>query len=169
MTSVQLVADTNVVSYMFEESPLGFSYEELIDRRRVGLTGHSIAELRAGAVIARWGTRQLDKHLRFLEQFEHVPSSKGMAEVCGALRGLRRQIGEPIDWADAWAAACALWHDVPLVTHDRDHQGIPGLRVVTLHEQWRIGEETFGSFTGCGLWLGEDLSWRRAPGVSRSC
>jgi hypothetical protein len=37
------------------------------------------------------------------------------------------------------AAACALWFDIPLVTQDRDLEGIPGLRVLTLHDEWRIG------------------------------
>jgi hypothetical protein len=57
MTSVQLIADTNVVSYIYAESTLGRAYEDLIDHRQVGLTGHTIAELRAGSVIGRWGER----------------------------------------------------------------------------------------------------------------
>jgi hypothetical protein len=39
MISVPLVADTNVISYMFERSPLGVAYRDLIDGRRVGFTG----------------------------------------------------------------------------------------------------------------------------------
>jgi hypothetical protein len=39
----------------FHESLLGVEYEELIGSQSVGVTGHSIAELRAGAVMARWG------------------------------------------------------------------------------------------------------------------
>ncbi len=157
MSPVQLVADTNVVSYLFHESSLGLAYRELVGSRRVGITGHSIAELRAGAVIARWGERRLKEQLRFLEQLTHVPDTKEMAEVCGALRGERSRIGQPIDWPDAWAAACALWLDVPLVTHDRDLEGIPGLRVLTVHREWRVREEAFGAFgsgsLSCGLWL----------------
>ena len=64
MRPVQLVADTSVVSYMFNQSPLGAAYEELIGSRNVGITGHSIAELRAGAVMARWGERRQGEHLR---------------------------------------------------------------------------------------------------------
>ena len=144
MTSVQLISDTNVISYIHAASPLGLAYRDLIDHRDVGLSGHTIAELRAGPVIGRWGERRLNRYLQFLEEFTHVPCTREMAEVCGAIRGMRRRIGEPIDWADAWAAACALWLDVPLVTHDRDLEGIPDLRVITVHDEWRISEETIG-------------------------
>ena len=155
MTVVQLIADTNVVSYLYEKSPLGTAYGDLIDDRRVGVTGHTLAELRAGTVIARWGERRLNEYAQFLERFAHVPCTRGMAELCGVLRGHRRCIGEPIDWADAWAAACALWLDVPLVTHDKGLQGIPALRVLTVHHGWRVGEETMAEVVASGLWIGE--------------
>jgi predicted nucleic acid-binding protein len=162
MSPAQLVADTNVVSYLFNKSPLGFAYAELIGSRSVGITGLSIAELRAGAVIAKWGERKLTEQSCFLERLIHVPDTAWMAEVCGALRGLRTRTGRPIDWPDAWAAACALWLDVPLVTHDRDLEGIPGLRVLTLHREWRVREEAFGALGGGSLWLGEGASLREA-------
>jgi predicted nucleic acid-binding protein len=155
MTSVQLIADTNVVSYIYAESTLGRAYEDLIDHRKVGLTGHTIAELRAGSAIGRWGERRLKEYLQFLEEFHHVPSDREMAELCGEIRGMRRRIGEPIDWADAWAAACALWLDVPLVTHDRDLEGIPDLRVITVHDEWRVGEAAMGEAVPSGIWIGQ--------------
>ena len=158
MTPVQLIADTNVISYMSGTSPLGTAYSDLIDGRRIGLTGHTLAELRAGSVIGRWGERRLNEYLGFLEQFTHVPCTRGMAEVCGALRGVRRHVGDPIDWADAWAATCALWLEVPLVTHDRDLEGIPDLRVITVHDGWRVGEERMGYVASSGSWLGESNS-----------
>jgi predicted nucleic acid-binding protein len=160
MISVPLVADTNVISYMFERSPLGVAYRDLIDGRRVGFTGHTLAELRAGTVMNKWGERRLNAYIQWLEQFNHVPCTRGMAEICGAIRGLRSNIGEPIDWADAWAAACALWLDVPLVTHDKDLQGIRDLRVLTVHDKWRIGEETMGEAAPSGIWMGESARAR---------
>jgi predicted nucleic acid-binding protein len=158
MRPVQLVADTNVLSYIFNRSALGFAYEELIGSRNVGITGHTIAELRAGVVMAQWGERRLAEHLRFLDQFSHVADTREMAEVCGALRAVRSRVGEPIEWADAWAAACAIWLDVPLVTHDRDHEGIPGLRVLTAHDEWCVREIDRGAFGSGPLLLSESPS-----------
>lgn len=160
MISVQLIADTNVISYIYAESSLGLAYMDLIDQREVGMTGHTIAELRAGAIIGRWGEQRLKEYLRFLEQFSHVPCTRGMSEVCGGIRAARRGIGKPIGWADAWAAACAPWLDLPLVTHDRDLEGIPDLRVLTLHDQWRVGEETMGDAAPSGIWTGQSARAR---------
>jgi predicted nucleic acid-binding protein len=134
----------------------------LIEEREVGLTGHSFAELRAGPVIGRWGERRLNEYLQFLRRFTHVPCTREMAEVCGVIRGVRRTIGKPIEWADAWVAACALWLDVPLVTHDKDLEGIPGLRVLTVHDEWRVGEETMVDVAPRGMWTGESPgAWLR--------
>jgi hypothetical protein len=33
---------------------------------------------------------------------------------------------------DGWIAATAIAHGLPLVTQDRDYDGVPGLDVVTL-------------------------------------
>jgi predicted nucleic acid-binding protein len=155
MNAAQVIADTNVVSYAFRGTPLGRAYLQLIGERRIGVTGMCLAELRAGALIGRWGERKVTELLRFIERFTHVLELEGVAEVCGALRGIREQIGRPIDLPDAWAAACALWLDVPLVTHDRDLEGIPGLRVLTLHDSWRIGENAADAGTSAGIWLRE--------------
>jgi predicted nucleic acid-binding protein len=156
VSAVQVIADTNVVSYLFQNSALGLAYRQLIGVRKMGITGHSIAEIRAGAEMALWGKRRLNEQLRFLDEFSHVPDTREMAEVCGALRGVRSRVGCPIEWADAWAAACALWLDVPLVTHDRDLEGVPGLRVMTVHREWCIREAACGASERGGLFLGED-------------
>jgi predicted nucleic acid-binding protein len=154
MSDVQLIADTNVVSYAFRGGPLGRAYVELMGDRVIGVTGMCLAEMRAGAILGRWDERKTDELIHFVRQFTHVLELEGVAEVCGALRGVREQIGRPIDLPDAWAAACALWLDIPLVTHDRDLEGIPDLRVLTLHDNWRVGEESLCPDGSTGLWIG---------------
>lgn len=156
MKHVQLIADTNVLSYIFRRSSLGLEYEELIGRRHVGVTGCSVAELRRGAALARWGERKLQEQCRFLDQFTHVPDTREMAELCGAIHATRYRIGEPIDWPDAWVAAAALWLDVPLVTHDRDLEGIVGLRVLTAHKDWCIREMECDAYESPSLWMGDN-------------
>jgi predicted nucleic acid-binding protein len=155
MSTVEVVADTCVVSYIFNKSELGRAYEDLIGFRRVGITGQSIAELGVGVLRAHWGERRLAEHSRFLERFTHVPDTRAMAEVCGGIRAMRFAIGEPIEWADAWPAACAMCLDVPLVTHETDHQRIEGLRVLTLHNEWQVRETDRGAFDGGPLLLRE--------------
>lgn len=39
---------------------------------------------------------------------------------------------EPIQTADGWVAATALLHDIPVVTHNRNHfVGVDGLAVIS--------------------------------------
>ena len=46
--------------------------------------------------------------------------------------GVRAIKGHPINAGDAWIAATALRHDLPLVTHNRsDFEHIPGLAVIS--------------------------------------
>lgn len=97
MSAVELVADTSVFSYVFNEVPLGRAYEDLIGSRSVGIAGQSIAELRTGVVMARWGERRLAEHSRFLDKFTHVPDTRAMSELCGRIRATRFHIGEPIE------------------------------------------------------------------------
>jgi predicted nucleic acid-binding protein len=165
MIAVELVADTNVLSYLFRQSSLGVSYRCLIGERPVGVTGLTLAEIHFGAAIGGWGRRKIEELKSFLNRFTHVPDTEEIAEICGHVRAQHERVGRAISWPDACAAASALWLQVPLVTHDRDHEGIPGLQVLTLHDDWRIGEEhalcdeEHGAITalrgGGPLWLGE--------------
>jgi len=168
MKEVQLIADTNVVSYLLKRSPLGIEYEALIASRHVGVTGCCIAELRRGAELARWGERRLQEQRRLLDEFSHVPDTQGMAELCGVIHAARCRAGEPIDWPDAWAAAAALWLDVPLVTHDRDLEGIVGLRVLTAHKVWSVRETDRGASESGPLWMGESSPSSRYLGAGDS-
>jgi predicted nucleic acid-binding protein len=157
MKDVELIADTNGISYLFRRCSLGLAYEELIASRHLGITGCTIAEIRRGATLARWGERKLQEQLRFLDQFSHVPDTREMAELCGSLHAARRISGTPIDWPDAWSVACALWLDVPLVTHDRDLERIPGLRVVTAHKEWCVRDRRYRAIEREPLWMRESL------------
>lgn len=73
-----------------------------------------------------------------------LPTSIEIAKICGLVRAIRRKMGRTMELPDAWNAATALWHEIPLVTHDRDLEGIPGLRVLTLHDDWQVREPRIG-------------------------
>jgi tRNA(fMet)-specific endonuclease VapC len=178
MALIKLVADTNTISYMFKRNALGETYRQLIDDRPTGVTLLSIAELRAGVERDDWGPRKRAKLHRFLNRFFLVDVNTEIAEVCGGILGQCIKIGRAMTLPDAWAAATAMCFDVPLVTHDRDVEGVPGLRVVTAHERWRVCEEGIAGAESSPLWLGEsrhdpevlgsiDVEW--GPRGLRSC
>jgi tRNA(fMet)-specific endonuclease VapC len=138
---VELVVDTNVVSYIARSSRVGLEYEALIAERRAGVTLLTLMELHYGVTLENWSRQKIEWLDRKLQEFIEIDASSVTAELCGSLRAQRRLTGRPIDIPDAWNAATAIWLGVPLVTHDRDLEGIPGLQVITLHDSWRVGED----------------------------
>ena len=155
MRKVELVADGDVISYMYKRTPLGDAYTELMASQITGITLLAVSESRQGVVYGNWGMKRLQTLDTFLSRFVLLESSSEIANVCGGLLGRCKQIGRALSWPDAWAAATAIWLDVPLVTHDRDLEKVPGLKVLTLHEQWEMREEGIGVRVGGPLWLGE--------------
>src|SRR5262245_5581515 len=131
MTAAQIVVDTNVVSYLFRNGSLGFEYRYLISGQPAGITVLTLEELYYGADCAGWGERKRRQLEEFLADFLVVATRPEIARVCGYIRAVRGRLGRPIDLPDAWLAATALWYQIPVVTHDRDLEGIPGLDVVT--------------------------------------
>ena len=155
MSAIELVVDEDVVSFMFRRRALGNAYSQLIGPCRTGITWLTIAESRQGIVYRNWGSPRIAALDAFLSRFFVVRANSEIANICGGLLGRAKQIGRVISWPDAWAAATAIWLDVPLVTHDRDLEKIPGLRVLTMHADWQVREEGAWSAHSKGVWLGE--------------
>ena len=152
MTQVVMVVDTNVVSYIFKGTALGRDYANLINGRPAGITLLSLAELHAGVVRGDWGHERVQRLDAVVSRFAAIPGNSEVANLCGVLLGRCQDVGRAMDWPDAWAAATAIWLDVPLVTHDRDLEGIPGLRVLTLHQEWCVRDASApaSAYLQCG-------------------
>ena len=61
-----------------------------------------------------------------------IPYDHEIARCYGRLVAERKHNGKPIAPNDAWIAACAVRHAVPLVTHNaKDFMGITALDVIT--------------------------------------
>jgi predicted nucleic acid-binding protein len=155
MAHVELIADTDVVSYMCRRDARGRAFSDLIGERHTGITLLSIAESRKGAVYGNWGDPEIAYVHAFLSRFFVVEFNAEIANVCGGLLGRCKQIGVSISWPDAWAAATALWLGVPLVAHDRDLERVLGLRVLTIHADWQVRETDRCPYEGGPLLLRE--------------
>jgi predicted nucleic acid-binding protein len=154
MKLVELVVDTNVASFIHADSERGAGYSKLIAGSCAGITMLSIAEFRAGVVRKNWGPRKIASLDASLNRYVLIEANSEIANVSGGILACSAQVGRALSWPDAWAAATALWLDVPLVTHDWDLEGIPGLQVLTIHQNWQVREE--GSLLSASepLWLG---------------
>lgn len=108
-----------------------------------------------GAARNNWGYRKIASLDAFIARFLLLKPDSEIANLSGAIRARCDQVGRALSWADSWAAATALWLRVPLVVHDRDLERIPGLRVLTVHKDWQVREESEVLRHSVSLWLGE--------------
>ncbi len=134
MHTGKVIADTNVVSYLMKGAPLGQSYKRHLAGKVVGIVFVTVAELYYGAERNNWGEKrrkQLEEHLK---NFVVLPYNNEIARVYARVVIECERNGRSISFPDAWIAATALWHNLPLVTHDLDFLGISGLQVITENE-----------------------------------
>jgi tRNA(fMet)-specific endonuclease VapC len=126
------VIDTDVVSLLFKRDTRAEAYKQHLVGRKLVVSFMTVAELEAWALIRNWGEprrSRMREHLRnFVTYPFELPLCRKWAEVTAAARANGRQIG----CADAWIAATAVLHDIPLITHNRnDFNGVPGLTVIS--------------------------------------
>jgi predicted nucleic acid-binding protein len=94
----------------------------------------TIGELRFGLLAARNETIRAIR-LRTLQdalKLEPLPVDEQVADAWSEMRVALRSAGHKLDINDSWIAATAIAHGLPLVTQDRDYDGVPGLDVVKL-------------------------------------
>jgi predicted nucleic acid-binding protein len=81
---------------------------------------YGIAGSRHRAIYAEW----LETHL---PQFDVLAVTEATAVVYADLRVALRRSGKPIPANDAWIAALALQHRLPVVSRDEHFDAVPGL------------------------------------------
>lgn len=109
---------------------LGQRYKRHLAGKIVGIVFVTVGEMHYGAEKNGWGEKrrlQLEEHLK---NFVVLPYNNEIAKVYARIVVERERIGRPIDWPDAWIAATALWHHIPLVSHDGDFADIIGLDLI---------------------------------------
>ena len=87
----------------------------------VGEFRYGLAGSRHRAAYEAW----LDEHL---PDFDVLDVTATTAAVYAGLRGALRKAGHPIPANDAWIAALALEHRLPVLTRDLHFDAVPGLR-----------------------------------------
>ena len=83
MTRVELVTDSDVVSYIYRRGSLGKAYSDLIGLRRTGITLLAVAEARVGVTHANWGERRIASLHAFLGRFFLLEPDPEIANICG--------------------------------------------------------------------------------------
>jgi len=132
MTIPKVIVDTNIVSYIMRGDELAEAYAPHLKDRLVSVTFITVAELYYGAEKKGWGDEKRKQLETVLRNFVVIPYDYEIAKCYALIVASRERSGRPISFADAWIAACAVRHAVPLITHNgRDFERIDGLEVVS--------------------------------------
>ena len=136
MTEPKIVIDTNIVSYIMRGGPLAVVYSQHLQGKLVSISFITVGELYFGAEKAKWGEKRRNQLETTLRNFVVIPYDHDIARCYGRIVAGRERKGRPISCADAWIAACAVRHGVPLVTHNaQDFDVIADLHVITEQEE----------------------------------
>jgi len=126
-----VLLDTDVFSYLWKGQSFGEPFRRAIEGRRACVSFATVAELYKGSEKQRWGLAKIVQLETHLETTLVVPYDVELSRTCGRLLALREQQGLKMEEFDAWIAATALRHDIPLATNNRRHfEGIDGLQLV---------------------------------------
>jgi tRNA(fMet)-specific endonuclease VapC len=126
-----VLLDTDVFSFVFKRDTRARLYEQYLLGAHPCLSFQSVAELRYWGNVRRWGEARRHSLDLCLGRYVVLPYDDAMSQQWADVTAARRRIGKPISCGDAWIAATALRHGLPLVTHNAsDYAELPGLQII---------------------------------------
>ena len=124
-----VLVDTDVFSYIHKKDTRAELYRKHLDEKRLSLSFMTVGELYRWAVERKWGQKKIDDLQAKFKNYVILPYDDEMAWKYAEVRSIP---GRPVNPGDAWIAATALRHGIPLVSHNKKHfEGIPGLKVIS--------------------------------------
>jgi len=131
--SESVLVDTDVVSYLLKGDSRAESYSRLLDGKTLVVSFMTVAELERWALEKDWGQNRVAEMRVRLRNFVVYPFNNDLCVKWAEISADASRAGRSIDCADAWIAATALLHGIPIVTHNRRHfASVPGLSVLPL-------------------------------------
>lgn len=127
-----VVVDTDVVSYLFKRDSRAEAYRPHLTGRLLVVSFMTVAELDRWVLERDWGEARRVRMEQHLRNFVVHPFNRSVCLRWAEAADEARRKGRPIGVADAWIAAIALQHSLPLVTNNAGHYaGVEGLTVVS--------------------------------------
>ena len=128
--SAPILLDTDVFSFVYKGDTRGDLYLPHLAGNTLNLAFATVAELYRWTVRHAWGKARVDDlNAAIARRYAVIGWDDATAWEWARAMSIK---GRPIAEGDAWVAAVALRHGIPLVTHNRKHfEGIPGLTVIS--------------------------------------
>jgi len=121
-----VILDTNALSAFVDgEAAVG---EVLCGEPRAAIPVIVLGEFRYGIAESRHRAAYETWLKTHLPQFETLAVTDETAVVYAGLRVALKRSGRPIPANDAWIAALALQHRLPVLSRDQHFDAVPGLR-----------------------------------------
>jgi tRNA(fMet)-specific endonuclease VapC len=129
MSAAARLVDTDVFSFLFKGDTRAHLYTRHLAGNELHLAFATVAELYRWVVRHGWGQARVNDLREAVDQCTMLGCDDATAWEWARVMSIK---GRPVAQADAWVAAVALRHGMPLVTHNRRHfDGIPGLTIIS--------------------------------------
>jgi tRNA(fMet)-specific endonuclease VapC len=126
------IVDTDVVSMLFKGDSRAFAYRPHLSGRLLGISFMTLAELERWSLERIWGQKRKHELAQHLSHYTVLPVSRELCLRWAEVSMAAKKKGRPIQTADAWIAASALYYQVPLITNNqRDYSMVDGLALVS--------------------------------------
>src|ERR1035438_697755 len=122
------IVDTDVASMLFKGDTRVVAFQPHITGRLLGISFMTLAELERWPLERDWGQRRKLDLAQHLTRYVVLPASRELCAKWAQVSFAAKRKGHPIQTADAWIAASALYYQGPLVTNNRaDYSAVDGL------------------------------------------
>ena len=129
------IVDTDVVSMLFKGDLRAERFRVHIMGRLLGISFMTLAELERWPLERRWGAIRKAELAQHLTKYVVLPASRELCAEWAKVSWEARRSGRPIQTADAWIAASALYYQVPLITNNPgDYEMVDGLQLLTVRD-----------------------------------
>ena len=113
---------------LFKGDSRAIAYRSHITGRMLGISFMTLAELERWTIERRWGPSRTIELAQYLTNYVILPINRELCRKWAEVSTATKRKGRPIQTADAWIAASALYYQVPLITNNRgDYSAIEGL------------------------------------------
>ncbi len=128
-----IILDTDVCSFLFKRHRRYTTlYRPHIVGKKLYISFQTVAELYQGAEMSNWGAKRRKQLDQWMLGFVMLLPDDATGRAWAKIRATRKALGRPISPQDAWVAACAVRHKMPLLTNNaKDYVGIDGLVVIS--------------------------------------